>query len=191
MTLVQGILRVEYVNYQIYLCHLLCSLIDQSGWSVQVSVWFEWFFGMICTGLFNVPIVQWIREKLTKRLLWLCSETSLTGDPGSIVSVGASPRLKPRPSLPGNKWLTHWTSETVYWSEAAGPPQCSPPTTWPGLSPVTVLLGGRGSAKSWMELRKAWLRQPVAKIVANCEQRGPIMASDQGSCGGTNAAKHR
>ncbi len=31
--------------------------------------------------------------------------------------------------LGGSKWLTHWISEIVYWSEAAGPPQDSPLAT--------------------------------------------------------------
>ncbi len=25
--------------------------------------------------------------------------------------------------MTGSKWLTHWTSETMCWSEIAGPPQ--------------------------------------------------------------------
>jgi hypothetical protein len=45
------------------------------------------------------------------------SKASLTGEPGAIVSVGASP------GQVGSKRLTQWTSETVYWSEGAGPPQ--------------------------------------------------------------------
>jgi hypothetical protein len=48
-----------------------------------------------------------------------CSETTLTGEPGSIVSLGASLGQELLPPLPGSKR----TSETVYWSEAAGPSQ--------------------------------------------------------------------
>jgi hypothetical protein len=67
---------------------------------------------------------------------WSCSETSLTGEHSSIVSVGASPGCEP---LPPNIWLTHWYCETVYLSEAAGPPQAPPPpATWLGLWPVIV-----------------------------------------------------
>jgi hypothetical protein len=45
-----------------------------------------------------------------------CSETSLTGEPGSIMWV------HPQDANPGreSKWPNHWTSETGYWSEAAG-----------------------------------------------------------------------
>jgi hypothetical protein len=42
-----------------------------------------------------------------------CRGTSLTGESGSIVSVGASPGRKPLPPYAGSKWLAHWTSETV------------------------------------------------------------------------------
>jgi hypothetical protein len=55
-----------------------------------------------------------------------CSKTSVTGEPGSIVRVSASPGRT-------HKRLTHWTSETVYWSEAAGPPQGSTAAIYPGL----------------------------------------------------------
>jgi hypothetical protein len=34
---------------------------------------------------------------------------------------------EPLPPWAGSKRLTHWTSESVYWSEAAGPPQGPPP----------------------------------------------------------------
>ncbi len=50
------------------------------------------------------------------------SKTLLTGDPSSKVWVhpwGAN-RCPP---LAGSKSLTHWNSESVNWSEAAGPPQ--------------------------------------------------------------------
>jgi hypothetical protein len=34
-----------------------------------------------------------------------------------------------------------------------------------------------------MELgQEGWQKQPVDKVITNCEQRGPIVASDQGSC---------
>jgi hypothetical protein len=36
--------------------------------------------------------------------------------------------IEPRSLIMGSKWLTHWTSETVYnCSEIAGSPQGSPP----------------------------------------------------------------
>ncbi len=54
-----------------------------------------------------------------------CSETSLTGEPSSIVSEGASPGREPLPPLARSKWLTHWTSDTVYGREAAGHPDTS------------------------------------------------------------------
>ncbi len=40
--------------------------------------------------------------------------------------MGASPGHELLPSEARSKWLTHWTSETVYWSEAAGPPESVP-----------------------------------------------------------------
>ncbi len=50
------------------------------------------------------------------------SETALSGNPSSKVWVASLGR-DPLPPLMGSKRLTHWTSETVYWSEIAGPPQ--------------------------------------------------------------------
>jgi hypothetical protein len=76
--------------------------------------------------------------------LLCCSKTALTGEPGSIVSVGASPGHKLLPPWAGSKRLTHWTSETVYWSEAAGPPQGSPP---PPPINLTVALTGHCVAR--------------------------------------------
>ncbi len=49
-----------------------------------------------------------------------CSETLLT-EPGFIVSVGASMGHKPLPPWASSKQFTHWTSETVYQSEATRP----------------------------------------------------------------------
>ncbi len=41
-----------------------------------------------------------------------------------------------------------------------------------------------------MELgQEGWLKQPVAMVAANCEQRGPIMAGDQGSFRGYQCSK--
>ncbi len=54
-----------------------------------------------------------------------CSETSQTGELGSIVSVGASLGPKQLPLWAGSKWLTNWTSETMCCSEAAESPQLS------------------------------------------------------------------
>jgi hypothetical protein len=49
-----------------------------------------------------------------------CSETLLTGEPSSIVSVGGIPGTQTATPLGRKQRLTHWTSETVYWSEAQG-----------------------------------------------------------------------
>jgi hypothetical protein len=40
-----------------------------------------------------------------------------------------------------------------------------------------------------MEPCKAWLRQPVAKVVRNCKQRGSIVAGDQGTRRGHQCSK--
>ncbi len=40
-----------------------------------------------------------------------------------------------------------------------------------------------------MEPGKAWLRQPVAKVIARLQERGPIIASDQGSRRGHQCGK--
>jgi hypothetical protein len=75
------------------------------------------YFGLDDYSLFDdytsksVPL--YLRERLQ------CSETLLTGEPGSIVSAGASPG---REVLAGIKRLIYCTSETVNWNEAAGPP---------------------------------------------------------------------
>jgi hypothetical protein len=50
------------------------------------------------------------------------SETALTGNPSSRVWV-APPERDLLPLVTGSKRLTHWTSETVYWSEITGLPQ--------------------------------------------------------------------
>jgi hypothetical protein len=68
---------------------------------------------------------------------------------------GCIPGMQTAAPQAGCKWLTHWTSETVYWSEAARSPQGSPPATWPELLPVSVLQGGGGPLRSWMEPGKA------------------------------------
>ncbi len=85
-----------------------------------------------------------------------CSETAVTDDPSSKVWF-APPGHEPLLPVVGSKQSTHWTSETVYWSEIVGFPQRSPPppATWPGLWPVTVLRGGGGPARSRMEPGKA------------------------------------
>ncbi len=70
--------------------------------------------------------------------------------------------------------MTHWTSETVYWSEAERPPQGSPPpSNMTGGINLSLCceeeeedLQGIG-----MEPGKAWLRQPVDRVIqlANVE----------------------
>jgi hypothetical protein len=42
------------------------------------------------------------------------NEIMLTGKPGSIVRVGASPGREPLIVKIVSNWLTHWTSETEY-----------------------------------------------------------------------------
>jgi hypothetical protein len=66
----------------------------------------------------------WPRQPVAKVTCWghQRSKTSLTEEPGSFVSVGASLVREPLPFKAGSKRLTHWTSETVYWSEAAWRP---------------------------------------------------------------------
>ncbi len=63
-----------------------------------------------------------------------CSETSLTGEPGSIVRVNASPGRKALPPQAGSKRLILWTCVTVYWSEIAGPLKGAP------VSPTAVIV---------------------------------------------------
>jgi hypothetical protein len=74
-------------------------------------------------------ILCFIAKNKLENLARVCIETLLTGEPGSIVRVGASlgRELLPPPPQAGGKRFTHWTSETAYWSEAAGSPQGSTP----------------------------------------------------------------
>ncbi len=63
-----------------------------------------------------------------------CSKTALTGETRfHCESVSIPGTRTADPPQTGSKWLTHWTRETVHCSEIAGPPQVSPPVTWPGL----------------------------------------------------------
>jgi hypothetical protein len=64
------------------------------------------------------PILHLEDASWTNSVLRYWSKTLLSGEPGSNVSVGASP---------GHERLTHWTSKTVYWSEDVGPPPPPPP----------------------------------------------------------------
>ncbi len=59
-----------------------------------------------------------------------CSKTSLTGDPSSSVSVGASPEHKLMSPRAGSERLTHWNTETVLWCENAGAPQLKTDESW-------------------------------------------------------------
>jgi hypothetical protein len=50
----------------------------------------------------------------------------LTGETRFHSECGCIPGTRSAAPLGGSKRLTHWTNETVFWSEIAGPPQYLP-----------------------------------------------------------------
>ncbi len=103
----------------------------------------------------------------------------------NLAYLGASPGCEPLPPWQeANSWPTG-PVQSVYWNEAVGLPQDSPPPQQldRGFN-RSLCCERRRTCKEWNGPGKAWLRPS-----RNREQRGPIVAADQGSPQGQQCSK--